>query len=532
MPFDPNFPLGSADPSQWWHTLDLLRNFVQSNTPANGASGHPVGPDGIDDWFVPGPAPSPPNHPDNGLVPSSVESDGFPDDWIYPDGRKASAVAGAPYPAPQVPSSQSAAATPANSGRPAPRPDPFAAYWAMIPASRLDPFAWAPPDFSSFNPFSSGNSAASDRTTPLPRSLGQFLYAASAPPDIASVPAGGLFGGIPRMLAERAKADDPWDSAATGILGGIPKMVAASNVEPRGLFGSLADIQSSTADAQANATSWPNARPFRSPAAVGYQAGIPLYAYFRNALLNRADPTGSDLDQQATHDTSDVAPDTGRENATANILLTGGEWEDKEHDKLDPAVFTGIADKSLTSSPKELPHLPPLFPVFPRPSPPPPTPPPLRISPPPPPLSAPGTLPRPSPGQAPADVVLPGRQYDINRTPEISQPDGTELERLLGRVGPGPYAPPNGGVPLASPHGRGTDAERVQNNANGAEFGCHTCGTKNFGTRSGNPILDHQPSQALNPPPGTPAQGFPHCAACSSQQGNLVMRILRMLEFR
>jgi hypothetical protein len=37
----------------------------------------------------------------------------------------------------------------------------------------------------------------------------------------------------------------------------------------------------------------------------------------------------------------DVAPDTGQENASANIHLVAGEEEEKEHDKLDPAVFTG-----------------------------------------------------------------------------------------------------------------------------------------------------------------------------------------------
>jgi hypothetical protein len=279
MPFDPNFPFGPANPSQWWHTLDLLRNFVQSNSPASGVSGQTAGANGIDDWFVPGPTRSPPNHPDNGFVPSSVESDGFPDDWIYPDGRKAPPLAGAPNPAPQAPSSQSAAATPGISSRPAPRPDPFAAYWAMIPASRLDAFAWAPPDFSNFNPFLPGNSAASGWTTPSLGLLGQFPYAASAPPDIAAVTAGvgGLFGDIPKMLAERAKANDPWDSAPTGILGGIPKMVAASNAEARGLFGSWADLRPAASNAPADAPSWPGAHLFLSSDPDVFQDGSPPY---------------------------------------------------------------------------------------------------------------------------------------------------------------------------------------------------------------------------------------------------------------
>src|SRR6202035_1159127 len=103
-----------------------------------------------------------------------------------------------------------------------------------------------------------------------------------------------------------------------------------------------------------------------------------------------------------------------------------------------------------------------------------------------------------------------------------SDPKADLLQELFRRVGPGPYAPPNGGVPLSRPYGRGRTAERAQNEANGAEFGCHTCGTKDFGTPSGKPILDHQLPQGLNPPPGAPAEGYPHCAACSRLQGGLV----------
>ena len=48
--------------------------------------------------------------------------------------------------------------------------------------------------------------------------------------------------------------------------------------------------------------------------------------------------------------------------------------------------------------------------------------------------------------------------------------------------------------------------------------GCHTCGTKNPGTKSGNAVADHQPPQAL----GEPKQFFPHCINCARRQGGQV----------
>jgi hypothetical protein len=56
------------------------------------------------------------------------------------------------------------------------------------------------------------------------------------------------------------------------------------------------------------------------------------------------------------------------------------------------------------------------------------------------------------------------------------------------------------------------------------DTGCHTCGTKVPGTRSGLPIGDHQPPNALNSP-GGPQRFYPQCAGCSPQQGNEVKKI-------
>ena len=49
-----------------------------------------------------------------------------------------------------------------------------------------------------------------------------------------------------------------------------------------------------------------------------------------------------------------------------------------------------------------------------------------------------------------------------------------------------------------------------------AETGCHTCGTKDPGTKSGNAIPDHQPALSLST---GPYRLYPQCQSCSSRQG-------------
>lgn len=63
-----------------------------------------------------------------------------------------------------------------------------------------------------------------------------------------------------------------------------------------------------------------------------------------------------------------------------------------------------------------------------------------------------------------------------------------------------------------------TDEERRLINRIGAEIGCHTCGTKDPGTRSGNFICDLQPPTALNWQ-GLPQHIYPHCLFCKKIQG-------------
>jgi hypothetical protein len=472
-----------------------------------------------------------------------------------------------------APNLQPSAAPLGASNQPTPRPDPFAAYWALIPASRVGALAWAPPIFPSSNPFAFQNIPAA----PPPFSLNsprQFPSATPAPfDDVPPAAANGLFGNtIGKMLAARAKPYDPLEAAANGMWGGIAKMIAA-NAAPdpgaRGFLGSLADLP---VPPSAQAASYaPYSGPFLPLDPIGFQASSP--PYLRNDSPTRTDPT-EPIPNQPPPDQALAAPDAGREGRPNYLLIGDNEDEqEKERQKLDPWTSMGLPDVGPTTSPKALPTLPLVLPFSPRLLPPPtPVPaPPLR--PPLPPASSlsPGTSPLPSTGPAtnsprasgapigPPSTVPPapsplarptigsgpppgsssqpasslpeaGPSDPSASSPAISRdPKADLLQELFRRVGPGPFAPPNGGMPLSSPYGRGTTAEREQNDANGAEFGCHTFGTKNFGTSSGNPYLDHQPSKGLNPPPGASAEGYPHCVTCSGRQGFLVRLILQIL---
>lgn len=88
-------------------------------------------------------------------------------------------------------------------------------------------------------------------------------------------------------------------------------------------------------------------------------------------------------------------------------------------------------------------------------------------------------------------------------------------------IGVGQYASPNGGVPASRINRPATAAERRQVQQQFDQHGCHNCGTRIAGTRSGNPITDHQPPSSLNQVRG-PQQYYPHCATCSARQGGLL----------
>ncbi len=283
MSFAPNFPFDPNDPSQWWARM-LARNPVQPDAPQNAAPGGSLDPDGIDDWIVPGPAPSQADHPEDWIAPGNAQTnDPYPDDWIHPSSNAATAPSTAPPP----PSQQPFTAVPGLSNRPAP-PDPLAAYWSLIPASRAGAMAWHPPVFLPPNPFSHENIPASAWVTPLPIFLNspqQFPSTSPAPfADPPSAAAEGLLGGIPKMLAAPASPDFLHDSAGQGLLGGIPKLLAASaSPDPFstsgswGLLGALKDLPPANSNAQADAAFTPDLRPYLSsdPTQFGDEDPLP-----------------------------------------------------------------------------------------------------------------------------------------------------------------------------------------------------------------------------------------------------------------
>jgi hypothetical protein len=88
----------------------------------------------------------------------------------------------------------------------------------------------------------------------------------------------------------------------------------------------------------------------------------------------------------------------------------------------------------------------------------------------------------------------------------------------------GPYAGES--IPARSSSRDFTVQERAEIKRIGSQTGCHTCGTREPGTPSGNFFLDHQPASRLNPGGGL-QRIFPHCMSCSARQGGEVTRELK-----
>jgi RHS repeat-associated protein len=88
---------------------------------------------------------------------------------------------------------------------------------------------------------------------------------------------------------------------------------------------------------------------------------------------------------------------------------------------------------------------------------------------------------------------------------------------------PGQFAKES--MPARSAAQKFTAAERTKINDIGTRFGCHTCGSINPGTGSGNWVPDHQTPSALNPA-GQPQQLYPQCQTCSRLQGLAIGRFI------
>jgi hypothetical protein len=159
MPFDPDNPFGPADPSQWQWAGALPRIIVHPKPPLNAPDL-----DGIDDWFVPTGAPADTSYLDDWFVPTPSTTPGT--------GQFA-------------PGAQTAIGNPGRSNTPAPWPDPFAAYWSLIPAGGVGATAWDPPTFP-------GNSPNNPSTPSWPP-------AQSPPVASPKIPIGGLLGALANL---------------------------------------------------------------------------------------------------------------------------------------------------------------------------------------------------------------------------------------------------------------------------------------------------------------------------------------------
>ena len=192
-----------------------------------------------DDWIKPPP------------IDSGIDDWVGPGEWYMPPVAAMPGTAGQTF-APQADQSRPRAGTVPNSNLsavwndpgsspglgspPPPKPDPFAAYFSMIPASRLGAQAWAPPVIAD--------------------SFGKFPQ--PPPPELPlEVGSGGILGGIGKMLADqKAAATDPWAAARNSIVGGFadPPLAAdglPANFGQGGILGALRDLRSSAASTQA-----------------------------------------------------------------------------------------------------------------------------------------------------------------------------------------------------------------------------------------------------------------------------------------
>ncbi len=106
-----------------------------------------------------------------------------------------------------------------------------------------------------------------------------------------------------------------------------------------------------------------------------------------------------------------------------------------------------------------------------------------------------------------AEIVTIAREAEVISTSgEVSTASTLEPGQFAGRSiparGPGPV----------------NASEQSAINEIGGQTGCHTCGTTNPGTKSGNFVADHQPPSSL----ATPERLYPHCIRCSNSQGGVV----------
>jgi len=134
------------------------------------------------------------------------------------------------------------------------------------------------------------------------------------------------------------------------------------------------------------------------------------------------------------------------------------------------------------------------------------------------------------------DAIARVREHDPNWRPRPSAYETVEglisahradaqqarerfVELQYNAIIPGPYV--REGIPARGPNRNFTRGERDLMNELFARYGCHTCGTRDPGTPSGNAILDHQPATRYNPLRRRQYL-LPHCLRCSLRQGGWI----------
>ena len=117
------------------------------------------------------------------------------------------------------------------------------------------------------------------------------------------------------------------------------------------------------------------------------------------------------------------------------------------------------------------------------------------------------------------EETLSRRSFREDMTPEEIEIYDAYWKDTIDPTEKGPFA--DGCIPARSKSQQFTADEREQINEIGRRTGCHTCGSTDPGTRSGNFIPDHQPVSATVPD-GTPQVLYPQCKRCSCVQGGII----------
>ncbi len=140
-------------------------------------------------------------------------------------------------------------------------------------------------------------------------------------------------------------------------------------------------------------------------------------------------------------------------------------------------------------------------------------------------LSAVGVLsPVPGTGQALKTLKVADKAIDAVRAVDHAVDAGKAAKATHPTFKPGSFAWES--IPARGPARDFVAVERAEGKRIFNESGCHTCETKNAGTKKNDPVLDHQPVSSLNRE-GAPQRLYPQCLSCSREQGLAAARALR-----